>query len=136
MIKSPKLYFYDTGLAAYLLELEDEQTIKNSRFKGALFENLIVAERQKYRFHTGIEPRSHFFRDSNGLEVDMLESAGQKIRLSEIKAPKTYRPAMVKNLEKVGALFPDAPSMELILETEIPSHVGDVQIVPWLLAGK
>ncbi|MEZ4685385.1 MAG: ATP-binding protein [Bacteroidia bacterium] len=134
--KSPKLYFYDTGLAAYLLELDNVQAIQNSRFRGSLFENLIVAERQKYRYHDGREPQLHFFRDSNGLEVDLVEQTGQKVRLSEIKASKTFKPTMTKSLSTVASLFPDEVQMEVIFGGETSSSIQDTSLVSWKKAGQ
>ena len=78
LTKSPKLYFYDVGLAAYLLELTNPDQLQTSHYYGGLFENLVVADRMKRLHHRGEKPKLYFFRDSNGLEVDLVEERGQR----------------------------------------------------------
>jgi len=70
-IKSPKLYFYDVGLAGYLLGIEDRQHIVNHPLRGNLFENLVVAEALKYRLHRGRRNNLFFWRDAKGNEIDL-----------------------------------------------------------------
>ena len=73
LVKTPKVYFYDTGLLCHLLGLFDEAKLKASDKYGLVFENFIIAEKVKYKAHRQMDPDIFFFRDSNGLEVDLLE---------------------------------------------------------------
>ena len=107
IIKSPKLYFYDTGLLCYLLGMQGEQDVHNYYQLGALFENLIVAERTKQAAHAGEPARLFFYRDSNQVEVDLLEDKGNNITLTEIKAARTVFSKHLKGLNRVQQLIAD-----------------------------
>lgn len=72
LIKMPKLYFYDTGLLNYLLGVREYMQIQTHFAKGAIFENLIIAELLKQRYHNGKEPNLYFWRDHKGREIDLL----------------------------------------------------------------
>jgi predicted AAA+ superfamily ATPase len=135
LVKSPKLYFYDTGLAAYLLELNSPDELAKSSFKGALFENMMVADRVKHRHHLGQQPDFYFFRDSNGLEADLLEESSQRVRLSEIKATSTYQPKMFEKLNSIAALFSQPAVKEVIYGGQDSFDVQDARVVSWKDAG-
>lgn len=107
MIKSPKLYFYDTGLLCYLLGMQGKQDVQNYYQLGALFENLVVAERTKQAAHAGAPARLFFYRDSNQVEVDLLEEKGNHITLTEIKAARTVFSKQLKGLHRVAQLIKD-----------------------------
>ena len=99
VIKSPKLYFYDTGLAAYLLGIMEAGQINTHYLKGGLFENMIIAELLKQDFNQGQKADFYFWRDSNGNELDcLIERAGQ-IEVIELKAGKTINTDYFKNLK-------------------------------------
>ena len=72
LIKSPKLYFCDVGLASYLIGIEDPKQLVTHPLRGALFENLVVAEALKHRLNRGRQPNLSFFRDARGLGVRSL----------------------------------------------------------------
>ena len=72
LVKSPKLYFYDVGLASYLIGIEHAAQIATHPLRGALFENAVVAEALKHRFNRGQPSNLSFFRDARGLECDLL----------------------------------------------------------------
>jgi uncharacterized protein len=109
IIKSPKLYFYDTGLLCYLLGMQQEQDVQNYYQLGALFENLIIAEVTKRAAHSGQPGRFFFYRDSNQVEVDLLEEKGNQITLTEIKAARTVFSKHLKGLNRVQQLIKDQP---------------------------
>jgi predicted AAA+ superfamily ATPase len=89
LIKSPKLYFYDTGLASYLLEIETAKQLSTHYLRGGLFESFIVTELMKGLFNKGLMPHFYFWRDKVGHEVDcIIERAGMMFPI-EIKAGKT-----------------------------------------------
>ena len=97
-IKSPKLYFYDVGLASYLLGLEKELHVSRDPLRGNLFENLVVIEALKYRFNRGKRNNLHFYRDAKGNEVDLLVDIGPHVFPLEIKAGATISEDYFKGL--------------------------------------
>lgn len=104
LIKASKLYFYDVGLVSYLLGIREENQIQRDPLRGALFENLLIAEFVKQRYNQGKDHRGFFFRDSNGVEVDYLSESREGFEAFEIKSSVTYNSAFKKNLEKVEKL--------------------------------
>ena len=100
LIKSPKLYFYDVGLASYLLGIENEKQVFRDPLRGNLFENLIIIDVLKYRFNKGKKSTLYFYRDSKGLEIDLIYEAGRNIFPIEIKSGATVSEDYFKNLKK------------------------------------
>jgi len=98
LIKSPKLYFHDVGLAAFLLGLENEIQVGRDPLRGNLFENLVVLETLKYRYNRGRRSNLFFYRESNGNEVDLLTESGRSLCAMEIKAGATVNPDYFKGL--------------------------------------
>jgi predicted AAA+ superfamily ATPase len=99
LVKSPKLYFYDMGVACSLLGLHDENQVNLHYLKGALFENLIINEFIKRNFHRGENYQPYFWQDSHGKEIDCLLIAGEKITPVEIKSSKTMSTSYFDNLK-------------------------------------
>ncbi|MEI7848202.1 MAG: ATP-binding protein, partial [Chloroflexota bacterium] len=99
LVKSPKLYFYDTGVACSLLGLHDENQVNLHYLKGALFENLVITEFIKRNFHRGENYQPYFWQDSHGKEIDCLLIAGEKITPVEIKSSKTMSTSYFENLK-------------------------------------
>ena len=98
MVKSPKLYFTDVGLASYLLGIETVEQMGRDPLRGNLVENLVVLELIKFRLNRGLDPQLYYFRDSHGHEVDLIfQSANQLIPI-EIKTAKTFHTGFLKNL--------------------------------------
>ncbi|MFH1876606.1 MAG: ATP-binding protein [Candidatus Omnitrophota bacterium] len=89
LIKAPKLYFTDCGLAAYLLDIQNVKHIVNHPLKGSIFENFVVAELLKARMNHGKNSNLYFFRDNVGNEVDILLENGASVKPVEIKLGKT-----------------------------------------------
>ncbi len=106
LIKSPKLYFYDVGLAAYLLGIEEKRQIFSHPLRGSLFENLVVVEALKHRFHRGWRNNLFFYRDSARLEVDLLYTLADRFLGVEIKAGATVSASFFRNLRKLRSLLP------------------------------
>lgn len=90
LTKTPKLYFYDTGLACYLMGVENERQLQSDRMRGHLFENMVVADVMKQRANDGQEAGLMFYRDSNGNEIDLLVPKGTGLEAYEIKSAATY----------------------------------------------
>lgn len=98
LIKSPKIYFMDTGLAASLLGIETPAQLERDPAAGGLFENMVVLDALKSRLNGGQEPRMHFFRDSNGNEVDLLFPHGPDFIPIEIKSAQTFHKEFAKGI--------------------------------------
>jgi len=98
LVKSPKLYFYDTGLACSVLGIESTQDLFNHYLRGGLFESLIISELYKQRYNEGLPPRLYFWRDKMGHEIDCLKVSANTIVPIEIKAGKTISQDYFKGL--------------------------------------
>lgn len=90
LVKSPKLYFLDVGLMAWLLGIRDAESLQHHAARGALFETYVVVEFIKRRFNAGQPADLYFWRDSAGHEVDLLYETGQGLQAVEIKAGSTF----------------------------------------------
>lgn len=104
IIKSPKLYFYDTGLACSLLGLSSPEQIDTFYMKGALFENLVINQFLKNALNRGERPDFTFWRDSQGNEIDLIATRGKEMSGYEIKSSSTFNYDYFKGLEKWGKL--------------------------------
>lgn len=107
LIKSPKLYFYDVGLASFLLGIENERQISRDPLRGNLFENMVIAEALKYRFNQAKRSNLYFYRDSRGNEVDLLLLNGSDIFPIEIKSGMTITRDYFKQLNHFEKIFSD-----------------------------
>jgi hypothetical protein len=94
IIKSPKLYFYDTGLACHLLGIDKPEHVRSHPLRGALFENLIIAEVVKSFTHHRMKAPVYFWRDRTGHEIDLLLDYGGSLYPVEIKSGKTVSSGM------------------------------------------
>ena len=99
VVKSPKIYFSDVGLAAYLLGIENVEQMSRDPLRGHLVENLVILELLKARLNKGVDPQLYYFRDSHGHEVDLIFQSGRKLIPIEIKSAKTFNPDFFKNIE-------------------------------------
>ncbi|MCC5917475.1 MAG: ATP-binding protein [Cryomorphaceae bacterium] len=115
LVKSPKLYFYDTGLVCRLLGVRAGQLSPLHPSWGALFENLVVAEIFKQNAHNNLNRDFYYWRDSNGHEVDLLFRDGLHLNLIEIKAGKTIKSDMFKHLDFVAELIPDLEAKKTLI---------------------
>lgn len=104
IIKSPKIYFTDVGLATYLLDITNKEQISRDPLRGSLVENLIVSEFIKNRLNKGLEPNFYFYRDSNQNEIDLIFKEGNNLTPIEIKASQTFNPQFLKGLDYFKAL--------------------------------
>ena len=130
LVKSPKLYFYDVGLASYLIGIEQADQIVTHPLRGALFENLVVAEVLKHRFNQGRQSNLSFFRDSRGLECDLFYETAHGIGALEIKSGATVASDYFTSLHRVAALIPDITSKAVIYGGETRQTRTDAEAVP------
>ncbi len=131
LIKSPKIYFYDVGLAAWLCGIEHERQVATHPLRGNLFENLVIMEALKFRYNRGKRNNLFFYRDSNGNEVDLLFTRGQEILPIEIKAGQTVTSSYFKSLKKFHSLFRDQipwPPL-LVYAGDTEQHRSDVRVL-------
>jgi uncharacterized protein len=98
LVKTPKLYFYDVGLASWLLGLENENHVRRDPLRGHLFENMVVLEALKYRINQGKRSNLFFYRDNNGAEIDLIAEHGRELSAVEIKAGATITRDYFKGL--------------------------------------
>jgi predicted AAA+ superfamily ATPase len=98
LVKSPKVYFTDTGLLCYLVGLRDAEHAAAGPMGGAIFENLVVAELVKTSLHLGEEPSLYFWRTASGSEVDLVVESQSKLIPIEIKLSATPRPEMARGI--------------------------------------
>lgn len=99
VIKTPKIYFTDTGLLCYLLGIERVEQVARDPLIGNLFENLVVLEALKARYNRGLTPNLYFFRDSQGHEIDLLHKQGSELIGLEIKAASTWNTSFKSALQ-------------------------------------
>lgn len=100
LVKTPKLYFHDTGLAAYLLGIADADHLAIHPARGALFENLVIGEHLKQRFNQGLASNLYFWRNNTGDEVDLVLEEGAKLQPIEIKSGQTFHTDFLGPLQK------------------------------------
>jgi predicted AAA+ superfamily ATPase len=115
LVKSPKLYFYDTGLASILLGEKKAENIALSPFKGALFENLVINEYIKQNQHLQLNQDFYYWRDSNGNEVDLMVSNGNGFDIVEIKATKTITNSLFKGLDNLATVADDTIKRKVLV---------------------
>ncbi|EOZ96797.1 ATPase [Indibacter alkaliphilus LW1] len=100
IVKTPKLYFYDTGLLCHLLKISKTESILTNPIKGALFKNMMIAEYVKQMHHQNNPQDLWFWRDAAGNEIDLLVDKGDKIDIIEFKASQTIKTQMFDGLAK------------------------------------
>lgn len=99
LIKSPKLYFTDLGLATYLLDIENITQLKRDPLRGHLVENLVILELMKTRLNKGLDPKLYFYRDHHQNEVDVIYKTSNQLVPIEIKSSETFHPEFLKGIQ-------------------------------------
>jgi hypothetical protein len=123
VVKSPKIYFYDTGLLSSLLSIDSSSQLEFHYLRGNIFENFVINEVIKNNYNIGIEPKISFWRDSNGNEIDLILEKGNKTRAFEIKSSSTLRMDFLKNL-KLWNKLTDSP-----VENAAVIYAGDTNFL-------
>ncbi|MCM1452770.1 MAG: ATP-binding protein [Clostridium sp.] len=122
IVKTPKLYFYDTGLACSLLGISSVEQLDTHFLRGGLFENMVINQFVKNGLNNGVNPDLTFWRDSTGLEVDLVETKGLEQYGYEIKSGSTFAPAFFDGLKKWGELSQTPESRRSVI------YAGDVSL--------
>ena len=102
LVKSPKLYFNDPGLACYLLDIESPRQLARDKMRGAIFENYVVMEVIKHRYNRGLLNGVYFYRDSNQNEVDILLKEEGEITAIEVKSSMTYHTSFESDISQLS----------------------------------
>lgn len=131
LTKTPKLYFYDTGLACFLLGLSSVADLERYDRRGALFENLMIADAHKSSLHTGIPLRYYFYRNTQKQEVDLIYETALEANFWEIKAGERFRSNMTNTLEAVASKWDRPVNRYLIYDGEEEVLKGKTQLLNW-----
>lgn len=132
LVKTPKLYFWDVGLVARLLGIENAAQLKTHPLRGNLFENWVVVELLKGRANRGRKSNLSFWRNNTGLEVDVIAQQAGKLRPIEIKSGTTFASDWLAAIGKWLALAGgDAVEPTIVYGGDVPWTENGVAIVPW-----
>lgn len=131
LVKTPKLYFVDVGLACHLLGIRKQSQLVGHPLRGALFENLIVAEALKQRLHSGRDNNLLFYRDQVGNEVDLVAEDSSQLHAIEIKSGQTIASDFFKNLNRFAKLTGKVKSSTLVYGGEAKQNRSEHTVVPW-----
>ena len=129
LVKSPKLYFYDTGLASYLLGAKTIDHISILPNKGSLFENFIVADYLKKTYHRGETPDYYFYRDSAGHEVNLIKSTPAGPDLYEIKMGATYQSDFPKGINYYSNIDTTTQGKAIIYTGDGDTQVNGIKLI-------
>ncbi len=129
MIKSPKIYFTDTGLLCYLLGIETPKQIMRDPAFGQLFENLVVIEALKARYNQGKQPNLYFFRDNNRHEIDLIFKKGRALHPVEIKAAMTWNFDFLKGIKHFQQIASDAEKGTVIYSGEMQTKLETAEVL-------
>jgi predicted AAA+ superfamily ATPase len=132
LIKSPKLYFYDPGFAAWLCGVEDMRQVRSHPLRGAFFENMVVVDVVKDRWNRGFYQPVHFYRDSAGNEVDMLMPHGADPIPIEIKSGQTFFDESLRGLRAYERFKAARPEYSALIYGGIEAQErSGTSVVPW-----
>jgi len=132
LIKSPKLFFNDTGLLCSLLGIRSNEQLSTHYLWGNIFENFIISDIRKNLFNLGIYQNLYFWRDNTGNEIDCIYEDGQVIKAIEIKSSITFNPDFLKNLGLIKKLAGNY-SVNTFLVTAGQDHyeINKTTVLPW-----
>ena len=136
LIKSPKIYFTDVGLAAHLLRLDTESEINNYHGLGSLFENMVIADAKKKIFNTLSSNKLYYFRDNKGLEIDLILDSGNEVIPIEVKSSATFNSDYLDNIHKfkkisglnMGCLIYSGKGGDMISGVKVLNYKDDFDI--------
>lgn len=117
LVKTPKIYFYDVGLACYLLGIRDASQVETHPLRGQLFENMVVCDRLKNIYNAGKDNNLYFYRDKGQHEVDIIQEEGSHLSAYEIKLAPIVHTEFYKNLNYFRELFPNDTVKTMIINT-------------------
>lgn len=131
MIKSPKLYFYDTGLVCRLLRIRESQELDNHPLKGQIFETFVVSEYLKKFYNQGLEAPLYYYRDSSGYEVDLIIQNGADLQPIEIKSAQSYHSSFQKNINAFRKVSGSTGKATIVYAGELEWETNNTEVVPY-----
>lgn len=129
VVKTPKLYFCDPGLACYLLGIENAKQLENNMYRGNLFENFIILELIKHRYNKGLDKNIYFYRDSNSNEVDCIAEWNNNIVPFEIKVSKTFSSDFLKGIQFIKNIIPGINKNFVVYTGKENFKIKDIDII-------
>lgn len=129
LVKTPKLYFCDPGLAAYLLGIEREEQMKRDPLRGMLFENMVIMELIKQRYNQGKDSSIFFYRDNHQNEIDIVFKYGQDALCAEIKSAATFHTDFLRTLQKAQDLLYRTVTRKILVYDGDHEQKGKTEIV-------
>lgn len=129
LVKSPKLYFYDVGLASYLLGITNSTQMSRDPLRGSLFENLVITEVVKHYFNIGQDQPMFFFRDNHHLEVDLIIKRADKLIALEIKSAQTFNADFLKGINRLTELMPGRITSDYLIYDGTTEQTGPRSIL-------
>lgn len=115
LVKTPKIYFYDTGILCFLLGIENAKQLETHPLRGAIFENLVITEFVKSRLNEGKMPNFYFYRDSRGSEIDLVQTVANELYFYEIKSSQTFNAKFFDNIKSVSNIFGDRVTKSAVI---------------------
>jgi predicted AAA+ superfamily ATPase len=131
LVKSSKVYFYDTGLVCSLLGIKTVEDVTKHWARGSLFENMIIADVVKNFYNRGARPPIYFWRDSKGLEVDLIIEESGRMKTIEIKSGTTVQSDYFSALEKLEKIASRPFTKYVVYGGQTGSSRKDTTVVPW-----
>jgi uncharacterized protein len=132
VMKSPKLFFYDTGLLCHLLKIKDANQLRTQSYKGSVFENMIVSEYVKQNYHQNLMQEFWFWRDSAGHEVDLIRQDDDKLNVIEIKSTATISQDLFKGLQYFSQLAKDTIKSQTLVYAGLENQKRTIaNVISW-----
>ena len=130
LVKSPKIYFTDTGLACYLLSIESPTQLSTDKMRGHLFENFVVMEALKRRYNEGRESNIFYYRDAKKNEIDLLVTRGDALECYEVKSSQTYNRSFEDVLRHADTLLTTSVCRKVVVYAgDFENTAGEVEIL-------
>lgn len=130
LVKSPKLYFNDPGLACFLLDIESPRQLERDKMRGTIFENYVVMEVIKHRYNDGLSGGVYFYRDSHQNEIDILLKQEGEITAIEVKSSMTYHSSFENHLSKLHEWIKTPVTKKIIAYSgDFENTAGEIKLI-------
>lgn len=137
LVKTPKLYFLDSGLLCYLLRIAGPDDLYTHAMRGAVFETWVVSEALKHRHNLGLPANLHFWRDNHGLEIDLVFEHASRLHAVECKSGTTYSPSWLQAVRRWRALVGEEAADPVLVYGGDAEHRGaDYEVMSWRSVGQ
>lgn len=131
VVKTPKLYFVDTGLLCRLLDITSAEALRTHALRGPVFENWVVVETLKHINNRNLAGRLYFYRDFSGNEVDLVVETGAGVLGVEVKSGSTVRPAFFKGLKAWQQVFGQGARGAVVYAGAQDQAMRNTPVIPW-----